>query len=187
MTHCQIAIISPQHDLSALGDHPHMPVQTGVDGGLGAAGADGLDLGNGVGYLEKTAAALKEMAEEVGAQAKAKDGDIVIIDDGAQGIHLLGGKELAFVRNDHIVIGVLRLVQSQEIHVPPHGQTFGLQTDAGSDGVGPVTGVQGGLDQPHLHAALLVVELGNERLGGLGGPHSAVLEIELCHIPPRNF
>ena len=64
---------------------------------------------------------------------------------------------------------------------------YGLKTDAGTNDGCAVTGVQSGLDEPHLHAALFVVELGNESLGSLGRPHGTVLEIELCHNPPRNF
>ena len=95
MAHGYVAIIAAQHDLIALGDHPHIPIQTGVDGGLGAAGADGLDLGHRVGHLEQAAAALEEVAEEIGAQTEAENGDVAIVDDGTQVVDLRLSKELA--------------------------------------------------------------------------------------------
>ena len=44
-----------------------------------------------------------------------------------------------------------------------------------------VAGVGAGLDEPDGHAQLLVVEFGDQRLGGLGRAHRAVFEIELSH------
>jgi len=74
MTHGYVAIVTAQKDLIALGDDSAVPIQTGIDGGLGAAGADGLDLGNGVCYLKESTASLEEAAEKVGRKPKQSTG-----------------------------------------------------------------------------------------------------------------
>ena len=121
------------------------------------------------------------MAEEVGTQTEAEDGNIVLIDDGAQSVHLGFGEELALVGDDHVDVGVVGLIAGQQIGVTADGLANRLQADAGTDDGGTVTGVQGGLDEPNAHAAFLVIELGNECLGGLGGPHCTVFEVKLGH------
>ena len=55
------------------------------------------------------------------------------------------------------------------IHVPSaelEARLRGRQTDAGADRIRAVPGVDGGLDQPHPHAALLIIELGDQRVCG---------------------
>ena len=41
--------------------------------------------------------------------------------------------------------------------------------------------VGGGLDEPDLHAAFLVIIFGDERGGRFGAAHRTVFEIKLCH------
>ena len=158
MAHGYVAIVSAQQDLVALGDPLHIPVETGVDDGLGAAGADGLDLRHRVGHLEQAAAALKEVAEEVGAQTEAEDGNVVDVDDGAQSVHLGGGEELALVCDDHVGVGVIRLVAGQKVGVPSDGVALGLQTDAGADDGGTVTGVGEYLKEQKASIKVIAVE-----------------------------
>ena len=52
VTHGHVAIVAAQQDLVTFGDHTTVFVHTGIDGGFGSAGANGFDLGNGVGNLK---------------------------------------------------------------------------------------------------------------------------------------
>ena len=76
-----VGVIAAQHDLTAHRNDAAQSVDAGVDDGLFAAGADGLDLGDGVGHLEQSSAALKQMGQKVGAQTKAENGDVHFIHD----------------------------------------------------------------------------------------------------------
>ena len=177
VAHGDVAIVSAEENLVALGDHVAVLVQTRVDGSLGAAGADGLDLGNGVGHLKQAAATLEKMAEEVGTQAEAQNGDVVIVDDAAEGVDLGFREELAFVCNDHVDIGVSLQVAGEQIHFPSDGLAFGLQADAGMHYLGAVAEIHGGLNEPHPHTAFLIVEFGDEGLCRFGRTHCAVFEV----------
>ena len=107
VAHGDVAVVAPQHDLVTLGDDAHIGVQAGVDGGLGPAGADGFDLGDGLCHFEKPPAAGEKMAEKIGAQTKAHDGDVVVVDDLVELVDMGFGEELALVGNDHIGIGMM--------------------------------------------------------------------------------
>ena len=66
MAHCNVGIVAADEDLSALGHHASLAVDAGVDDGLFAAGADGFDLGDGVGDLKESATALLEPSTMMG-------------------------------------------------------------------------------------------------------------------------
>ena len=180
VAHGDIGIVAAQQNLPALGDDLALLVNAGIDDGLFAAGADSLDLGDGVRHLKQTAAALKEMGEEVRPQAEAEHGHVKLVHDPPELIDLLGGEELALVRNDHVIVPTVPegLVNIRFLR---QSVRVGRQTDTGTDGVRAVADVQSGLDQPYPHAPLLVIELGDQRVCGFGGAHRSVFEVQLSH------
>ena len=131
--------------------------------------------------LEKAAAAGEQVGQKVGAQPKADDRHIPLIHQRAQLVDLLWCEELALIGNDDIHAGVL-IKFFDDIILRQDDIRLFCQADAGFDDIGAVTGIHRGLDEPDGHAQLLVVELGNERLGGFGAAHCPVFEIQLCHF-----
>ena len=180
MAHGHIAVVAAQHHLGALGDDPPVPVDAGVHRGLAAAGADGLDLGDGVRQLHEPPGAGEEVGQKVGAQAEAEHRQVILVHQGAQLVDLLGGKELGLVGDDHVMLpgGPVGL-ENVLVRGDDPGPVF--QADAAADQVRPVPGVHAGLDEPDGHALFLVIELGDQRLGGFGGAHGPVFEIKLRH------
>lgn len=94
VAHSDIAVIAPQKHLTACGENGPAGIQTGIDGGLGAAGAHGLDLCNGIGQLHQTAGARKKMGKKICAQTKTEDRKIRFVYNLTQLVNLLGGEEL---------------------------------------------------------------------------------------------
>ena len=180
VAHSHVGIVSAEENLTALGDDLALPVDAGVDDGLLAAGADGLDLGDGVRHLKQTAAALKEMGQKIRPQAEAEHGHVTFVHDPPELIDLSGGEELALVGDDHVIVPTVA-EQIVNIGFPGNSVGIGRQTDAGAHGIRAVADVQGGLDQPYPHAPLLVIELGDQRVCGFGGAHRSVFEVQLSH------
>ena len=75
VTHSEVRIVSADEYLTALGDNLAVANSCIYDS-LISARADGLYLVYGVSYLEKTAAALKEISQKVRAQTKAENRQI---------------------------------------------------------------------------------------------------------------
>ena len=71
-----------RYDFSAV-VHPR------VDGRLCSAGADRLDLADGLGNFKQPLAAGKQVRRKVGSQPKAQNGNILVDDNVAELIHLL--------------------------------------------------------------------------------------------------
>ena len=88
VTHGNVRIVASDEDLTTLGHHVSFPVDTGIDDRLFAAGANGLDLSDGISNLKKTAASLKQVGEEIGAKPKAKNGNVAFVYDPAKLIDL---------------------------------------------------------------------------------------------------
>lgn len=104
VAHSDIAVIAPQKHLTACGENGPAGIQTGIDGGLGAAGAHGLDLCNGIGQLHQTAGARKKMGKKICAQTKTEDRKIRFVYNLTQLVNLLGGEELCLVRDDNVIV-----------------------------------------------------------------------------------
>lgn len=131
MAHGDIAVVAPQHHLGAVGNDVALPVDAGVDGGLGPAVADGLDLLNGVRHLHEPQAAGKQLCLEVGTQAEAHDGDIVLVHDGPELVDLGFRQELALVHDDYIAASLFFPDEPlQNIDFRRNHLHLGFQTDA---------------------------------------------------------
>jgi hypothetical protein len=181
VTHGNVRIVASDEDLTALCHHVSFPVDAGVDNRLFAAGANGLDLGDRVRDLKKTAASLKQAGKEIGTKTKAKHGNVAFVYDPAKLIDLRRREELTFVRNDHMVLILLKecLVK---IGIAGHHVSLLRKTDAGTNDANTVSIVKGRLDQPNPHSPFLIVKLGYESVCRFGGAHRSVFEIKLCHF-----
>ena len=104
VAHGHIAVVAAEQNLAALGDDVTLLVDAGVDGSLSAAGADGLNLGQGVGKLHEPLRAGEEMGKKVGAQAEAEYRQVLLVHQGAQTVDLLRGEKLGLVGDDDIVL-----------------------------------------------------------------------------------
>ena len=153
-------------------------VETGVKGRFFAAPADGFDLLQLVRQHQQMVAAREQVALEVGAETVADDGDAAVIDEVDEVIDLIFCQELGFV-DDNTGIGLQFCFRHFAHLVKVDAGVF--QADAGIDHMVAVTGVQTGLYQQRLLAALLVVEPRHQRVGRLAGAHGAKLKIQLCH------
>ena len=181
VAHGHIAVIAAQQHLGTRRDHLAAFVQTGVDRGLGAAGAHRLDLGDGIGHLQQALGAGEQMGQKVGAQTEAEHRDVLLVHQIAQIVDLLRGQELALVGDDDIML-TRRPVQLQQAVLRADDLGLLLQADAGADQGDAVPGVGGRLDEPDRHIEFLVIELGDEGLGRFGAAHGAVFEVELGHL-----
>ena len=120
------------------------------------------------------------MRLEIGAQPEAEHGQIFAVNEPAELVDLRRGHELALVNDDDV--GTLaRGIQRTQILVRGDGLGLGRQTDAAFERERAVALVGGGLDEPDLHAAFLVIIFGDERGGRFGAAHRTVFEIKLCH------
>ena len=180
VAHGKVAVVAAEQELSALGDDAALAVQPGIDRGLGPAVADGLDLRDGVRHLEQPAAAVKQLALEIRAQAEAQHWDVLYVHDVAELIDLRRCQELALVDDDDVRL-FAAAVELVNVAVRRNDLGRGLQTDTAAQNDRAVALVGRGLDQPDVHAVFLVVILGNERLRRLGRAHRAVFKVELCH------
>ncbi len=141
-----------------------------VDGGLGAAVADGFDLLNGVGHLHQPPAAGKQPGAEIRPQAEAHDGDAEIVDHRPELVDLILGQELAFVHNDHVAAAPAGVgEQAVQVCLRPHHLHRRLKPDAAAKHRLPVPGVGAGLEKPDLKI-------------GFAGAHGAVFEVELGQL-----
>ena len=176
MAHGDIGVVAAQKHLLAGGDHPALAVDAGVDDGLCPAGAHGLDLGDGVRHLKQPGAAREQVGEKVGAQAEAQYRHIVLVHQCPQLVDLLRGEKLALVGDDDV--GFFHPpVQGAQVGLRRDGVCLLVQADAAADDAFAVPGVHRGLDEPHPHTQLLIIELGDERLSGLGAAHGAVFKV----------
>ena len=179
VAHRDIAVVAAEHDLRALGDHAATLVDARVDRRLGAALADGLDLRDAVRDLEEARGAGEHMGEEIGAQTEAEHGDPTLVHDRAQLVDLPRREELTLVRDDDVHVALVK--ERADRPVGRDDAADRLKSDTRADDVGAVARVRRGLDEQDVHAALLVIELGDQRLRRLGGAHRSVFEIQLCH------
>ena len=102
MTHRDIAVVAAEEDLIALGHNVSLRTDAGIGRGLSSAVADGFDLGNGVGQLEKPHTSGKQLRLEIRPQAEAQNGQILPVDELTQLIDLRRRHKLALVDDDHI-------------------------------------------------------------------------------------
>ena len=190
VAHADVLVVAAEADLVALGDDVARRVETCVDGRFAAAAADGFDLRDAVRDLKQPLAAREHQRLKIGAQAEAEHRQIKMIHDVFQLFHLFSREELAFVADDDVRgnAPLARREQLDEVVVLRNGVGGGGEADAALrlgdaaavfDAVVPR--VDGGLDEPDRLVLLLVVELGHQRLRGLGTSHRAELEIQLCH------
>ena len=190
VAHGDVRIVATQHHLGTFGDDVAVTIDTGIDGGLAAAIADGLDLLDLIGQLHQPHRAGEQAGLEIGTQAEADHRHIVIIYNGPQLLNLLGSHELALV-HDHHVAPILAGEGEELIHIGIRGHdlAIGLQADAAAQDAGAVTGIGTGFDEPHLLVVFFLILLGNQGLGRLTGTHGAVFEIKLCHLslPPFGY
>lgn len=186
VAHGDVGVVPAEEHLLALGDDPAVRREARVHGGLGPAGADCLYLRYRVRQLQEPLRAGEHVRQEIGPQPEAEDGDVQLVHDVAQLVDLLGREELGLVRYDDVSparggIELAYAVRRRDDLRLPH------QADAALHDVGAVPVVDAGLYEPDRHAQLLIVELGDERLGGLGAAHGPVFEIELSHLhSPRS-
>ena len=166
MTHGDIAVVAAQQDLAALGDHIAAAVNAGIDRGLAAAGADGLDFGDGVGQLHQALRTRKEMGLEIRAQSEAEHRKISVVYKIAKLIYLLRREKLTFVRNDNVAIDVIFKFLFY-IHLRRDDLRLCGKSYAGADGTFSVTAVCRRLYKPDFHSALLVIELRYKGVCGL--------------------
>ena len=120
VTHSHVRIVAADKHLAALGNYVALAVDASVYDSLFAAGANRLYLGDRVGNLKEAAATLEKMCKKVGSKTVAENGDLVYVHDPAELIHLLGGKELALVRNN-CVTGAILLEFGKKIGVAACG------------------------------------------------------------------
>ena len=113
VAHGDVCIISAEQNLTAGGDDVSTSVDTGIDGCFVTAGADGFDLGNGVGNLEEATATGEEMRQKVGAESEAHDGKVIDVNDFAQLVDLLRCEELTFIGDDNVTVTVMITSQSR--------------------------------------------------------------------------
>ena len=136
----------------------------------------------------ETAAAREEMREEVRRKPEAEHGNVVIDNDVAEFVHLLGGQELALV-HDHNVISadicfrVLVVLQSACAQFPAYlGQKHALRFQPDprfQNGLAAciVPRIQICLHEQSLLSLFLVIEPCHKRLRGLGRAHRTIVKI----------
>ena len=183
MAHGDIAVVAAEEDLVAGGDYLPVGSDAGVDRGLGAALAYGLDLRDGVGQLHEPLRAGEHVREEVRAQAETEHGEVELVHHLAQAVYLLGREKLRLVGDDDVK-SARGLVPGADVILGENDGGVAGEADAAFHYVGAVAVVHTGLYQPDRHAQLLVVELGYQRLGALRRAHGAVFEIEFSHFVP---
>ena len=165
VAHGDICIVSAKQDLSTLGNNLSAFVDTGVYNRLFSAGADGFDLGNGIGNLKQSATPFKQVGKKIRAKSKAKHGYVKTVHDAAELVDLLSGEKLTFVGDDRM-IPVVFFKCGVQIGVGEHLIGICLKSDARADLGGAVTVVQCGLDEPDAHAAFLIIEFCDQCVGG---------------------
>ena len=134
----------------------------GVAGGLLAAPADGLDLLDGVRPGQQPLAALEEISLKIRAQSVADDGNVLIVYDGHQALHLRLGQKLGLVHDDAVVGGGIDCVQL--LHIAARR----AQPGARAHDALAVAVVQQGLKHQRVLSALVVVVLNHDGVGRLG-------------------
>ena len=130
MAHCYVGIIAAEHYLATLGDDIAAFVDTCVYGCLSAAGADGLDLRDGVGYLKQTHRAGEELGEKVCSQTEAEYGHIQLVDNAAELIDIIGGEELALISDDNVCVVLIERKKLKNVVLGLDGCAFCAESDA---------------------------------------------------------
>ena len=172
-----VALVAAQQNLLAVLDHPAAG-HAGVERGLAAAPADGLDLLDGVRPGQQPLAALEEISLKIRAQSVADDGNVLIVYDGHQALHLRLGQKLGLVHDDAVVGGGIDCVQL--LHIAARR----AQSGARAHDALAVAVVQPGLEHQRVLSALVVVVLNHDGVGRLGRPHRAISKVELRHFAP---
>ena len=118
------------------------------------------------------------MGLEVRPQSEAHDGYIAVVHDLPKLVDLVHSKELTLVHYDHIALA-LKVSAKPLVSIGLRGEDIrpGRQADPAGKHMLPVPHIGAGLQQPHPQVVLLVIVFGDQGLGGLAGPHSAVFEI----------
>jgi hypothetical protein len=186
VAHSYVAVVAAKKNLRALRDNVHIGVKTRVYRRLCSAGADRLDFRYRIGKLKKTLASRKELAHKVCAQTKAHDGDIKLVNYLAKLIDMLGSKELTFVSDYNVAVGMSGNENIVNVFAVKNDFAVCGESDPRTDYSLAIAVVNGGLDKPNLHRALLVIEFGDECLCRFRRAHRAVFEIKLSHTVLQN-
>ena len=123
-------------------------------------------------------AALEEVALKVGAQAVADDGDAAPVHDVHELLHLRLGEKLRLIDDEAIVEAE---VDAGKVFDELAGRA---QPRARADRFFAVAAVEARLEKERVLAALAVVVLHHDGVGGLGGAHRSIAEIEFGHVYP---
>ena len=166
-----------------FGDDIAVGIDAGIDGGLGRAVADGLDLLNGVRQLHQTHGAREELGLEVGPEAKAHDGHVKIIHNGPELVDLIRSQKLGLVHDHRVAAaGKTFLIALVNIHIGAGNFHFRLKADAASENVHAVPGIRAGLQEPDVHVIFFVIIFGDQGLCRFAGTHGTIFEIKLGHL-----
>ena len=176
MAHGHIAVVSSEEDLVTLGDDPPACIDAGIDRRFPSAGANGLDLGQGIGQLHQALRTGKKVGQKVGPETEAENRQILFVHQRAQIVDLPWGEKLRFIRNDDIV-PASEMISLYDALFRRNDLGAGFQPDPAADQIRSVPGIDARFNEPYRHAEFLVVELRNQGLGGFGGTHRAVFKI----------
>ena len=103
MAHGNVAVVSAEENLIAVGDDAPGGIDARIDGRLAAACADGFYLGYGVGKLHEPACAGEEVRKKICAQTEAQNRQILVVNELPQLVYLLGSEKLRLVGDYNIV------------------------------------------------------------------------------------
>ena len=182
MAHGNVAVISAQNHLGTLGDNITI-TDSGIDSGLGATDAHGLDFLDAVGQFHEASAAGEEPGLEVGPQAEAHDRYVAVIDDGPELVDLLFRQELTFITDHSMAAAHSGLPEPVvNIHIRCHHLYFCCQANAAAQNLHAIPGIRRGLDEPNLHIIFFVIIFGDQCLGCFAGTHGAVFKVKLRHF-----
>ena len=160
-------VMSAEEYLAAFGNDLPFRVNSGVDGSLSAARADGLDFGKRIRQLHQALRAREEVRQEIGSETEAQHRQVVFVHQGSQFIDLFRCKKLRFISDDYIM-APRRPVSLQDALLRGDHLRFAGKADPAADEIRSVPGVGAWLNQPNCHTQFLIVEFGNQRLCRLG-------------------
>ena len=148
-----------------------------------AAVADRLELDEIVGEGEQRAAAGKELALEISAQAVTKDRDFEHIGDIGELLDLGASEELGFV-DQHAGDRINRVLMAHAVEQIIGGREHlgrGLEADAGAHPAETGAGVDGGHEHQGAHATFLIIIARLQQNRRFAGIHRRVVKVELGH------
>ena len=155
-------------------------VNAGIDDGLIAAGAGGLDLAYLVGEFEEAFGAREEVGLEVGTQAVASDVNAEFIDDIGELVNLLRGEELCLIDEDLLEAagGMEFANEFEDIRIGLDEDTLAAEAAAGRDGRFVITVINGGLHREERYTAFLKTVSVSDEHHTLARVHGGVNEFE---------